>query len=217
MTPSEYQPSLMDRLGPDAIHKVRAAVLGAFAAVPAFLGFAAFGPGHGVVRLVVAVAAAIGAWVLAAVLTYAVGHGAGRGVLHFVQPSGSSTPYQPTFSEQEALAVRGQVDEALAGYERLIAASPGDAEVRIAAAELYARSRKDARRAEALYREARRLPGLAPVRDLWISNRLVDLYRGQLDDEGRAIVELRRIVERFPSSREAGFARDAIRRMKGTR
>lgn len=211
---SEYKSTFMDRMGPDGGAIMRAVVYAIPAAIPACAGYAALGPGKGMVRLAIAMLLGVAAWALAAVATYYIGHGAGQGFLRFIQPSGETTPYVETFSQQEALAMKGQLAEALASYEELIAAAPADPEVRIAAAEMYARTKADAKRAEALYREARRLPALAPVRDLWITNRLIDLYRGQLDDEGRALVELRRIVERFPSSREAAHARDAIARIK---
>jgi hypothetical protein len=42
----------------------------------------------------------------------------------------------------------------------------------------------------------------------------VDLYLGPLNDRGRALVELRRLVETYPDRREAQFARDAISRLK---
>lgn len=211
---SEYRKTFMDRLGPDGGAVIRAITYGVPGGIAVAFALAAKGPGTGIVRLLVAVLGFFGGWAAASLLAYAIAYVTGRSVMRFVAPSGETTPYQRSFSAQEALAIAGHVDEAIASYEELIAADATDPEVRLAAAELYVRTRRDPRRAEALYREARRLPGLAPVRDLWISNRLVDLYRGQLDDEGRAMVELRRIVERFPSTREAGFAREAIVRMK---
>jgi hypothetical protein len=50
---------------------------------------------------------------------------------------------------------------------------------------------------------------------LYASQRLIDLYRGPLADEGRALVELRRLAETFPNSPAAAHAREAIRRIKG--
>jgi hypothetical protein len=214
---SEYKRTLMDRLGPDVGAIIRAVAYGWPGGLVVAIALAAKGPGDGLWRLLFALLGFVGGWALASLATYYVAHGSGKAVLSFVAPSGATTPYQRTFSQQEALAVAGRVDEALASYEDLVAADAADAEVRIAAAELYARTRRDPRRAEALYREARRVPGLPPVRDLWITNRLVDLYRGQLADDGRALVELRRIAERFPMSREAGFAREAIARLKESR
>jgi len=54
-----------------------------------------------------------------------------------------------------------------------------------------------------------------PTRDaLYASSRLVDLYDGPLNEPGRALVELRRIIERFPSSAVAKGARDALPRLR---
>ncbi|HKG92203.1 MAG TPA: hypothetical protein VKA84_09940, partial [Gemmatimonadaceae bacterium] len=65
-----------------------------------------------------------------------------------------------------------------------------------------------------LFREVQSIPGVPAQRDLYASNRLVDLYRGPLGDEGRALVELRRLAERHPKSPEAAYAREAIAKMK---
>jgi hypothetical protein len=81
-------------------------------------------------------------------------------------------------------------------------------------AELHAKKGGDPRRAAEFLRAARRVEGVTPERDLYISNRLIDLLRGPLRDEGRALVELRRLVQLYPTSRDAQFARDAIAKMK---
>ncbi len=51
-----------------------------------------------------------------------------------------------------------------------------------------------------------RLAGRA-TRELYATQRLADLYLGALGDDGRAMVELRRLVERFPGTREGDGAR----------
>ena len=136
------------------------------------------------------------------------------GLLRFVAPDGSTTPYQRTFSHIEALAVRGQVDEALAAYEAEIGASPGDVEVLARAADLYLLHKRRPARAAELLRLVRKAPNAPPAKVLYASQRLVDLYLGALDDRGKAIVELRMIVDRFPSSAAATFAREALDRLK---
>ena len=58
------------------------------------------------------------------------------------------------------------------------------------------------------------MPGV-PARDaVYSSSRLVDLYDGPLDEPGRAVVELRRIIERFPGSDVAKHARTALPALK---
>src|SRR6185369_17141488 len=78
----------------------------------------------------------------------------------FIQPTGNRTPYEPQFSEQDAMVMRGEVARALASYEEIILSSPNDPQPRIRAADLYAKNgQRD--RAEALYKAVQRLPGIA--------------------------------------------------------
>ena len=156
--------------------------------------------------LVVGALAAVGAWYFASA--------AGAGFKAFIQPSGASTPYQRCYSYEESLAARGDIVGALGAYEQRIANDPADVEVRVRAAELYSRKDADPARAAELFRELRTIPGVSAARVLYASHRLVDLYRGPLNDEGRMLVELRRIVETFPGSVDAERARDLIREMK---
>ena len=138
----------------------------------------------------------------------------GAGFKAFIQPSGASTPYQATYSYEESLAARGDVAGAVEAYERRMVEHPHDVELRVRAAELLAGEGNDPARAAAVFRELRAIPGVAPERVLYASQRLVDLHLGPLGGDGRALVELRRIAESFPGSAAARHAREAIRRMK---
>ena len=51
-----------------------------------------------------------------------------------------------------------------------------------------------------------------PIVNLTIE--IVGLLLGPLDDKGRAMVELRMLIDRYPTSREADGARDALRNLK---
>ena len=110
--------------------------------------------------------------------------------------------------------LQGKVVEALASFEDLIAAAPEAIEPRILAADLYAKDREGARRAAELFREAQRIRAIPPGRDIYVTNRLVDLLIGPLRDPGRAVVELRKLIERHPTSTAAAHARDALARIK---
>ena len=132
-------------------------------------------------------------------------------------PSGASTPYEDQFSYQDALAARGDVAGALESFEAVIAERPGVAAPRLKAAELYARQGGNPQRAAALFREVRDLPGVPRGDALFASSRLVDLYDGPLDDPGRALVELRRIIEVHPNTDLAAGARVALARIKAQR
>jgi hypothetical protein len=49
---------------------------------------------------------------------------------------------------------------------------------------------------------------------VYASSRLADLYDGPLNEPGRALVELRRIIERYPGTAVATHARDALPKLK---
>jgi hypothetical protein len=139
---------------------------------------------------------------------------AGAATLAVLFPSGKSSPYEEQFSYQESLAARGDVAGALESYEVVIAERPEAPLPRLRAAELHARRHGDAARAAELFKSVRNLPSASRRDILYASNRLVDLYDGPLGDPGRAIVELRRIIERFPGSPEAVRAQAALPRLK---
>lgn len=210
--PGAYQRTLTDRHGPDAGLLLRCVSYGIYVfGVTLFAALLAGGPRAGLLfGLGGAVAGALVAW-----FAWIFANGAGAGFRAFIQPSGSSTPYAAQYSYEESLAVRGDVAGALAAYERRMAEQPGDADVRRRAAELYAGEGRDAARAAAIFRELRAIPAVAPEHVLYATQRLVDLYRGPLADEGRALVELRRLAETFPRSPAATHAREAIRKIKG--
>lgn len=129
-------------------------------------------------------------------------------------PTGESTPYEEQFSFEESLAARGDVPAALEAFERVIAERPGAVAPRMRAAELYASRGANPHRAAELFREIRAIPGVAGRDAVYACSRLVDLYDGALDEPGRALVELRRIIELYPGTPVAAHARDALPRMK---
>ncbi|MEP6989655.1 MAG: hypothetical protein ABJA80_01905 [bacterium] len=143
-----------------------------------------------------------------------VGIGAGVVVQAFIQPSGASTPYEQSFSYQEAMVMRGDVAGALESYECLIAEQPGNVACRLRAAEHYARIVGNPARAAELFREVRSTAGVPTREAIYASSRLVDLYEGALADPGRAAVELRRIIDQFPGSAMARHARTALPELK---
>jgi len=139
-------------------------------------------------------------------------HAAGQFVARFVAPSGSTTPYQYGYSYQQALASRGDVAGALESYEAVLQDTPGEVEAQVQAAELYLTSGNVARAME-LFRAVRTVPGVSSARDIYASNRLVDLHL-LAKEAGRALVELRRLIERYPGTDTAIRAREALGRLK---
>lgn len=211
----------MDRNGPDAGVKIRTAryALMVFplalalwsAVVTQKLGMT------GKTSVVIIVLGAVATSVVAYYAGLASANSAGAVARAYTMPSGSSTPYEEQFSYQEALAARGDVAGALESFEAVIAERPGVAAPRLKAADLYARQGRNPRRAAALLREVRDLPGASARDRLYAASRLVDLYDGPLDEPGRALVELRRLIELHPGTDVAAGARTAIARIKAQR
>ncbi len=144
-----------------------------------------------------------------------VARGISTGIAAFLFPSGVSVPYEPTFSQHDALEASGDVAGAIAAYDATLAANPGNLIALRQAAELHVRATNPARAAE-LFTELRRASGGARDLELYATQRLADLYLGALGDDGRAMVELRRLVERFPGTREGDGARLALQRLKAS-
>jgi hypothetical protein len=217
-TPPRYRPTWFDREGPDATFRLKATVWSimafpvalalAFVVATRVKGMSAF-PAS-----LVSLAAAVACSVALYRTTLGSTNAAGAAIRMVTLPSGQSTPYEEQFSYQESLAARGDVAGALVSYEAVIAERPIAVAPRLRAADLYAGRGKDPSRAAALYREIRDNSGASTRDALYASSRLVDLYDGPLNEPGRALVELRRIIERFPDSAAARGARDALPRLK---
>lgn len=214
---SAYQSTLLDRLGPEGAMVVRARVTAVVAFVVAFpivVMASKYRPTTAAHPwLTGLVGATIAAWLIYTMMTRFPA-AVGAGALAMTAPSGKSTPYADQFSREDSLAARGDLPAALAAYERLIAERPGDVAPRLRAAELYAGRGGNPARAAELFREIRGIPGVSTRDAVYACSRLVDLYDGVLDEPGRALVELRRIVELYPGTPVAAHARAALPRMK---
>lgn len=161
----------------------------------------------------VALAAAFGA--IAAYVGLRGGAVAGD-VARFFTAGGSSTPYEEQFSEEQARVMQSDFAGAAALFEHRIMMGKGnpDPRVLLAAADLYATHAANPTRAAELYREVQRLPTTKPGQDVYASNRLADLFLGPLEQPGRALVEFRRLIHRYPNSRTADQARMALANLK---
>jgi tetratricopeptide (TPR) repeat protein len=204
----KYKPTLFDRHGPAASDYVRAWGY----------GFMVFGLTSGVliVRLGFSwwtIPVGVLAGVAAAGTSLAIVHAAGSTWKHLMM-DGSSTPYAEQYSYQQALVMLGRLDQALESFEAVIKEKPNAVDARIRAAELYAREKGDNARAAALFREAQQIATISPGEDIYVSNRLVDLLAGPLQQSGRALVELRRLIERHPGTAAADHARVALAALK---
>ncbi len=126
--------------------------------------------------------------------------------------SGSSTPLAKGYSHIEALTAQVRFREAAAAYRREIASDSKDVEARIQLAQLLLKHLDDPAGAATCYREVR---DLVPdeARTIGYSLRLVDLYRSRLAAPGRALVELRRLIDRFPESPQVVGARRELQEL----
>jgi hypothetical protein len=203
-----YKVTFFDRHGPDAALRIRAAAY-SFTVLGTILGVCIARGAPLVVTLVLCLTLPP----LTLVGSLWLSHSAGR-AMRYVTAGGSSTPYEEQYSQEQALVMQRDYAAALELFEQRIARSPGDARVRIAAAELHATHGGNPRRAAELYREVQRMPAVAIGQDVYVSNRLADLYLGPLGEPRRALVEFRRLIDRYPGSAAADHARAALTNLK---
>lgn len=164
-----------------------------------------------------AILAVMVAALLGGVVQRAVVGGAGKAALGIVAPSGDTTAYIPTFSHIEALEIRGDLDGAADAWADACLTHPTNALVHVKAADFQLRLRKDPVAALGIYRTVRDLPQASRELVRYAQAKIVDLHLGPLNDQGRALVEMRRLIEAFPGTREAEEARAAIARLKAER
>jgi hypothetical protein len=214
----EYKPTWLDRVGPDAGFRMKGAGYGlmvfGITTGAIFLLIAQSGQSVGwfQILLVLIVAAIVGAAVAWMGLVFA--RGSGAVMKSFTLPSGNSTPYEEQFSYQEAMIARGDMAGALESFEAIIAERLDAVAPRLRAAEHYAARQLNPARAAELFREARKIPGITTRDVIYATSRLIDLYDGPLDDPGRALVEMRRVIEQHPDSAVARHAREALPALK---
>ncbi|MGE0554963.1 MAG: hypothetical protein AB7R55_16150, partial [Gemmatimonadales bacterium] len=114
-------------------------------------------------------------------------------VLAWLLAGGNLTP-APSFSAEEAMVMRGRIEDARLTLESRLAENPDDLPVRLHLAALVRDRQADYAAAERLYLEGRSWPG-ADARADTFANLLIDLYQ-KTGNRGRLIVELARYAER---------------------
>lgn len=203
-----YKPTFMDRHGPEGALRIKAAGYGAMV-FGLTTGVALLRGAPVLYTLVIALTLSLVAYFGC----LRIGQAAGDAMQYFTA-GGSSTPYLEQFSQEQALVMQRDYAGALALYEQRIAASPGEPRVRIAAAELYMTHGDNPKRAAELFRDVQRSPHVSTGHDVYVSNKLADLYLGPLREPKRALVEFRRLIERYPGSPAAKHARLALANLK---
>ena len=215
--PAEYKPTLFDRHGAAAADIVRAWAY----------GLMVFGITMGAISFAMAAGGStptlwdwLGALGVSAVLGAAtgfagllIGRTVEKGWKHLMV-DGSATPYEEQYSHEQSLVMRGQIDDALTSFESILQGNPDGVRPRVRAAELYAREKGNHRRAAQLFTEVQYIERVGAGDFVYATHRLVDMYTGPLNDPGRAMVELRRLIERLPGSPAADQAREALATLK---
>lgn len=125
--------------------------------------------------------------------------------------------YARTHSNIDAMEAKGDYTGAVAAWEAVSVSEPGNPWPLIRAGELYMRALGEPEMALDRFRLAREVPGITPEQQRYASLKVIDLYLGPLADEGRAMVELRRLIDQHPLTREANGARAALQRLKEQR
>jgi hypothetical protein len=132
-------------------------------------------------------------------------------------PSGDTNRYTPTFSHIEALEIRGDLAGAERAWDDACRENPDNALVLVKSADFQFRVKKDPAAALDRFRRVRAMKGASSELIRYASQKVIDIHLGPLADEGRALVELRRMVELYPDSREAADARGVIAKLKAAR
>ena len=215
--PDEYKTTLFDRHGAAASDIVRAWGYGLMVFGIAMGGISLSMVAGGATPTLLQWVEALGiSAVLGAVTGVSgllIGGAAGKGWKH-IMVDGSTTPYEEQYSHEQSLVMRGQIDAALASFEAIVQGNPDAVKPRVRAAELYSREKGDHLRAAQLLAEVQRIKTAGVGDFVYATHRLVDLYTGPLNEPGRAMVELRRLIERLPGTPAADQARDALATLK---
>jgi tetratricopeptide (TPR) repeat protein len=212
-----YKVTLLDKLGPDAMRYVAAGkygvvVLGLSFPATYVLGSERIGL-SGLPLMAFTLICSLTLSSAAMAWGLKLGNMAGAGAEH-VYMGGSSTPYEDGFSQEQALVMKRDYAGALQMYEEKILLTPTSARLLVAAADLYATLGENPKRAAELYKEVQRLKDVDPGQDIYVSNKLADLYLGKLKEPGRALVEFRRLMTRYPGTVAEKHAKSAIANLK---
>jgi tetratricopeptide (TPR) repeat protein len=136
-----------------------------------------------------------------------------RGLLAVLEPGGRGRE-KAVFSHAEALAVQGNLEAAGKAFDQARAEHGERASLLRAEAEVQLRQDGNPERARELLMRLRRSSDASRADELYATHRLVDLYLGPLQDDARAMAELRRLAERFPGTRDAEGALAELQRRR---
>lgn len=128
-------------------------------------------------------------------------------------PSGSATPSVAQHSNIEAMEVRGEYEKAAKAYREVITSTPDDIVACEKLGQLAMRQLKDYETAVWAYRQAEQRM-TEPRRKLGYALIIAGLFRDNLHDNGKAIVELRKVLERYPNAPNAARLKAELDELK---
>ncbi len=164
-------------------------------------------------RMLVAVLVTIPATAAGAFVMWVVQRGTG-GVAESVMHPPSVVKPEVSTSAAQALFSRGQIDASMDAFEALRREHGSTAPLLRAEADLHLLATGRPERARELLMRLRQLPEVSRADELFATQRLIDLYFGPFNDESRALGEMRRLVDRFPGTRDADGARAELERRR---
>lgn len=138
---------------------------------------------------------------------------AGDAVGRILVPSGGSTPPVNQHSNIQAMEARGELRKAAEAYRAVIETEPEDIVACEKLGQLAFRELKDFGLAIWAYREADRRVN-EPKRQLGYALIVAGIYRDNVQDTGKAIVEIRKVLERFPNAANAAHLRAELDELK---
>jgi hypothetical protein len=136
-----------------------------------------------------------------------------RSMMSVLEPGGRVRD-TAVYSHAEALAVKGDREAASKAFDQVRAEHGEKAALLRAEADVQLRPDGDAERARELLMRLRKAADATRADELYATHRLIDLYLGPIGDEARAVSELRRLVERFPGTRDAEGAQSELDRRR---
>lgn len=125
-----------------------------------------------------------------------------------------STVSHPDFSYADSLAARGLYDGAVAAYRNAAEESPETPEPLLRAARVLRDALERYPEAVELLREARAHPSADERFDELVTREIVEIHVNRLDEPARALPELARLIERYPDSPGAEWARRRIAELR---
>jgi tetratricopeptide (TPR) repeat protein len=137
----------------------------------------------------------------------------GKAVASITVPSGNSTPSVAQHSHIQAMVMQGKYEAAAAAYREVIATDPLDLMACEQLGQLALRELKDFPTALFAYHQAEQRT-TEPRRRVGYALIAAGIYRDNLQDIGKAVVELRRILATYPDAPNAAALRAEIDELK---